>query len=221
MEDLEGFVKQYPKSTDASEALYQLGFYQEIFAKPEDAAKWYKQLVDTFPNARQAEKARGALYRLGLAGKPLTLSGKDIMGGPDVNVSSRDYRGKVVLIHYWSTMGVRWTTDLQALRDIYNKRAGSDFEIIGVCLDDDPAQAKQFISQNKLPWKQIFEKGGLDGRLANQMGITMLPQMIMVDQKGNVSNLNVPVAEVESELAKLIKPVAPTANALRTAPPTR
>ena len=53
------------------------------------------------------------------------------------------------------------------------------------------------------------------------MGVMTLPLMIMVDQKGNVSNLNVPVPEVESELAKLIKPATPTANALRSAPPTR
>jgi hypothetical protein len=222
LEDLQAFVGQYPKSTDAAEALYQLGFYQEIFAKPEDSAKWYKQLVETFPNARPAEKAQGALYRLGLSGKPLALSGKDMMGGPDVNLGSRDYRGKVVLIQYWSTMGERWKTDLKALGDIYNKRAGSDFEIIGICLDDDPTVAKQFVRDSNLPWKQIFEKGGLDGRLANQMGVMTLPLMIMVDQKGNVANLNVPVAEVESELAKLIKPpVAPTANALRSPPTSR
>ena len=101
------------------------------------------------------------------------------------------------------------------LRDFYAKKGGRDFDIIGVCLDDDPAAAKQYLAQNKFPWKQIYETGGLDGRLANEMGVITLPLMILVDQKGNVANQNVHVAELDAELAKLAKPAAGTANAAR------
>jgi hypothetical protein len=105
------------------------------------------------------------------------------------------------------------------LRDIYAKKGGKDFEIIGVCLDANGAAAKQFLAQNKFPWKHIWEPGGVDSRLANEMGVLTPPLMILVDQKGNVVNQNIHVQALEAELSRLLNP-APTggaANASRDA----
>ena len=86
----------------------------------------------------------------------------------------------------------------------------------------DPTAPKQFLAQNRYPWKHIYEKGGVDNRLANEVGLLNPPLMILVDQKGNVANNNVHVAELDTELAKLAKPNDAGANALRgTTPPTR
>jgi hypothetical protein len=216
--DLEAFVGQYPKSADAAEALFQLGMYQEFTGKSEEAAKSYQQLVSNFPKAGPIEKAKGALRRLQSLGKPISLRGNDIEGG---SVDLGRSRGKVVLIHYWTTVGERWKDDMVLLRDFYAKKGGKDFDIIGVCLDDDPAAAKQYIADNKLPWKQIYERGGLEGRLATEMGVITLPLMILVDQTGKVANQNVHVAELDTELAKLAKPESDTANASRSAPTSR
>src|SRR4029077_7982441 len=114
-------------------------------------------LVANFPQANTIEKAKGALRRLTSLGKPIALRGNDMQGSA-VDISR--YRGKVVLIHYWTTVGERWKNDMILLRDFYAKKGGKDFDIIGVCLDDDPTAAKQYIAENKLPWKQIHERGG-------------------------------------------------------------
>ena len=53
------------------------------------------------------------------------------------------------------------------------------------------------------------------------MGVITLPLMILVDQKGNVANQNTHVAELDTELARLAKPAADTANALRATPTSR
>jgi hypothetical protein len=216
--DLQAFINQYPKCSDTAEALFQLGMYQEFEGKPAEATKQYQQLVTNFPNASSADKAKGALRRLESLGKPISLKGNDINGG---TIDLAKYRGKAVLIHYWATMGERWKEDMILLRDYYAKKGGAEFDIIGVCLDDDPAAAKQYLSQNKIPWKQICEHGGLDGRLANEMGVLTLPLMILVDQKGNVANQNIHVAELDTELARLGKPAAETTNALRATPTSR
>jgi hypothetical protein len=191
--------------------------YQEFEGKTAEATKSYQQLVTSFPKANQIEKATGALRRLNSLGKPISLRGTDMQGGA-VDLSSSKYRGKAVLIHYWASMGDRWKQDMVLLQDFYAKKGGSEFEIIGVCLDDDPTAAKRYAAENKLPWKQLHERGGLDGRLAVEMGVITLPLMILVDQKGNVANQNIHVAELDAELAKLAKPAAETSNALRAAP---
>src|SRR5215213_1692422 len=216
--DLQAFVNQYPKCTDSAEALFQLGIYQEFMGKSDEASKSYQLLVANFPKAGPVEKAKGALRRLQLLGKPIALRGSDIQGGV---VDLAKYRNKVVLIHYWTSIGERWKEDMVLLRDAYAKKGGKDFDIIGVCLDDDPTAAKKYIAENKIAWKQIFERGGLESRLATEMGVITLPLMILVDQKGNVANQNVHVAELDTELARLSKPQADTANALRGAPTSR
>jgi thiol-disulfide isomerase/thioredoxin len=219
LKDLETFVGQHPQATDSAEALLQLGMYQEFLGKADQAPKWYQQLVTTFPKASQSAKASGALRRLASVGKPIRLSGPDLQGGT-VDLNSSAYRGKVVLVHYWATWVERCKEDMVLLRDFYTKRKG-ELEIVAVCFDDDAATAKQYLAQNRFPWKHIHERGGLDNRLANEMGVMTMPLMLLVDQKGNVANNNIQIAELQSELDRLTKPADAAANALRSAAPPR
>ncbi len=219
--DLQGFIENYPKSPDSAEALLQLGMYQEFVGKTEEATKWYQQLVTSFPKAESAAKATGALRRLGSVGKPMRLRGADIRGGT-IDSTSPPHRGKVVLIHYWATWCEPCKADMILLRDIYAKRGGRDFDIIGVCLDDTPATAKEHLAQNRFPWKHVHEPGGLDGRLANEMGVMTLPLMLLVDQNGIVAHHNIHVGpELEAELTRLIPPTTGTADSPRNTPRRR
>lgn len=216
--DLQAFVGKHGKSSDAAEALLQLGMYQEFVGKTEEASKWYQQLVTDFPKAEPTAKARGALARLRSVGKPIKLSGPGIDGG---TVDLANYKPKAVLIHYWATWCEPCKEDMVLLKDFYAKKGGRDFDIIGVCLDSSPAAAKQYLAQNRFAWKHIYEPGGLDGRLANEMGVMTPPLMILVDQNGNVVNNNIHVAELETELARVLQPAANTANSPRTTPVPR
>jgi thiol-disulfide isomerase/thioredoxin len=198
--DLESFVKSYPKSSDAAEAMLQLGMYQEFVGKSDAAQSWYTQLVRGFPDAPPAVKARGAITRLTGVGKPMRLKGQDISGTP-VDLSS--YRRKIVLIHYWATWCEPCKADMILLKDYHAKQAGGDFDIIGVCLDSSAPTVRNFLAQNRFPWKHIHEQGGQDGPIANEMGVMTLPLMVLVDQQGNVVNNNIHVAELDVEIGKL------------------
>jgi thiol-disulfide isomerase/thioredoxin len=215
--DLQDFVGKFPKSADTAEALLQLGMYLEFVGKTDDAKKWYGQLAGNFPNANPAKKAAGALRRLNSVGKPLRLRGNDLQGAP-IDSLGPTYRGKVVLIHYWATWCEPCKENMVLLKELYSKRAGRNFDIIGVCLDNDARAAKAYLAENRFPWKHVHEPGGLDGRLANELGVMTPPLMILVDQNGNVANHNIHVGEVETALAEMIRPATGTANN-RTPPP--
>jgi thiol-disulfide isomerase/thioredoxin len=215
--DLQAFVEQYPKSSDSAEALLQLGMYQEFVGKVDEATKWYQQLVSSFPKSEPAPKAAGALRRLGSVGKPMRLRGADIQGGM-VDLAGPPYRGKVVLIHYWATWCEPCKADMVLLKDLYAKRGGREFEIIGVCLDEKEANPKRYLAENRFPWKHVHEPGGLDSRLANEMGVMTLPLMVLVDQQGNVAHHNIHAgAELEAELGRLNPPSTGTADTPRNA----
>jgi hypothetical protein len=218
--DLQAFVEKYPNSGDTAEALLQLGMYEEFVGKTEEAAKWYQQLVSNFPSAVPAQKARGAMNRLTSVGKPIRLRGQDFNGGT-VDLSAPPYRGKVVLIQYWATWSDNCKSDMVLLKNLYSQRGGGrDFQILGVCLDTNAAPAKQFLAENRFQWNHVYDKDGVDGRLANEMGVMTLPLMLLLDRDGKVVSNNISVAELNAELTRLQKPPGEQANnALRGNPP--
>jgi len=115
------------------------------------------------------------------------------------------YRGNVVLIQYWATWCEPCKADMAALKELFARYGRSGFSIVGVNLDSSVQELSAYLTENKLPWPQIFEEGGLDSRPANELGILTLPTMILVDKQGKVVNRNIHVVELDRELKKLIR----------------
>lgn len=201
LKDLESFIKDFPKSADAAEAMLQLAMSSEFNGQEEAAGKWYARIVKDFPDLPPAQKAAGAQKRLDSMGKVIALSGKSPSGSA---VDVAKYRGKVVLIHYWATWSQPAKNDLAALGDLL-KKYGNGLAIVGVNLDTSAKDLNAFLTSAKVSWPQIWEEGGLDSRPANQLGILTVPTMILIDQQGRVVNRSVQADELEAELKKLIR----------------
>lgn len=201
LKTLEKYIADYPTSPDAAEAMLQLAISEEFNGEEVAAKKWYRKIVGGFPNSPAAQKAAGARTRLDSIGKRIKLTGQSPLGSP---VDLANYRGKVVLIQYWATWSAPAKTDMATLKELWNKY-GRSFTVIGVNLNNDVEDLNAYLTENPLPWKQIYEQGGMDSRPANAMGILTVPTMILVDQQGKVVNRNVSTVELESELKKLIR----------------
>lgn len=201
LKKLEQFVADYPKATDAAEAMLQLGIAQEFASQEDEAKKWYGRIVKDFAKSSAAQKAYGAQTRLDSVGKAIAVSGKGLSGGV---VDLAKFRGKVVLIQYWATWCEPAKNDMAVLKELTKKYGGS-FAVIGVNLDTDPKELSAYLAEARLPWPQIFEEGGLDSRPANQLGILTLPTMILVDQQGKVIDRNAQANELDAQLKKMVK----------------
>lgn len=201
LEDLQQYVTDYPTSPDAAEAMLQMAIAQEFSGEEAKAQEWYGRVAQTFPDSPAAKKAAGARIRLDSVGKSITLSGKGPNGAA---VDLAKYRGRVVLIQYWATWCEPCKRDMPVLKQLASKYSRA-FSVIGVSLDRSRQDLAAYLTEDRLPWPQIFEEGGLDSDPANQLGILTLPTMILVDQQGKVVNRNVQMAELEDELKKLIR----------------
>ena len=91
---------------------------------------------------------------------------------------------------------------MSTIKDSYTKHGKRGFDVIGVCLDDDQGAAQQFVTEARIPWKHLYEPGGLNGRLANAMGVMTLPLMVLVDQNGLVVSRNIHAAELAGEIKR-------------------
>jgi len=202
VESLEQFVGEHPQSSDADEAMLQLAIAQEFAGQEEEASKWYGRIVSDFPQAPSAAKAAGAKRRLDSVGKILQLQGKSTTGQA---VDLSKYRGKVVLVHYWASWSEPCKADLAQLKELQGRYGRNGFELIGVSLDHNATDLANFLKTNRLPWPQLYEQGGLDSRLANELGILTLPTMILLDKQGKVINRNLHVTELERELKAALR----------------
>lgn len=202
LKQLEEFVGMFPKSPDAAEAMLQLAIAQEFAGREDEARKWYQQIVTAAGDSLLSKKAQGALRRLDSMGKPIPLRGR-LTNGRAFDLTS--LVGRVVLVHYWATWCEPCKQDLQVLRELQTRYGKRGFSLVGVNLDSNPKVLAAFLRQTPLPWPQVQEAGGLDGRLAVEMGVLTLPTMVLIDQKGNVLNRSINVTELEGELRKRLR----------------
>lgn len=202
LKQLSEFVKTYPTSEHAPEAISQLALAEEFAGEEKKAIEWYRQIVTNFPDSPMAEKARGAERRLTAVGKPLRIQGKTIDGK---TIDTGAYRNRVVLVHYWASWCDLCKQDFETLKNIQAKYARRGLTIVGANLDMDESTAGTEIRSQQLPWQQLYAEGGLDGRLANELGIVTLPTMILIDSQGRVVSRNITAGELDGELRKLIK----------------
>jgi thiol-disulfide isomerase/thioredoxin len=202
MADLEEFLEKFPDSDEAAPVLFHLANANEFNADEAKAREQYGRLVKDYAATEAGKKAAGALRRLDLTGKPLSITGTGLQND---TVDSSRYRGKPVLIVFWASWATPVKQDLPELVKLYDKHRKDGLQIIGVNLDNDRAELGAFLKEHEISWPQIFEAGGMDSRLAVDYGIILLPSMFLIDSQGKVVNRNLRTsAEVARQLEKMI-----------------
>lgn len=202
LSNLKSFVSAYPTSDDAADAMLQIAVAQEFAGLEKEAISWYAKIAKDFPGTPLARKAAGAQIRLTSVGKPINFEGQTVDGG---RLSLRNYSGKVVLIHYWATWCEPCKAEFETLKNLQAKYGRNGFDLIGVSIDNQLPEVKQFLAANRLPWAQMHEQGGMESRLANELGVVTLPTMILVGKDGRVVRRNITAGELDTELNKLIR----------------
>ena len=201
VEELAAFVKDHPTAPDAAEALLQMGMAEEFDDNEKSALARYEAIVKQFPESVSAKKARGASRRLQSVGKTLALSGTAVDGS---SVSLESLKGVPVLVHYWATWCEPCKVDIAQIKELYTKYGPKKFAVVGIALDTDKAQLAKYLGQKPIPWPQLHEAGGLDGRLAQELGVLTLPTMFLLDAEGKVVDRNLVIADLEKKLEEMV-----------------
>ena len=80
-----------------------------------------------------------------------------------------------MLLQFWATWSDAAKHDMPALKELTAKY-GRNFAVVGVSLDYDLKDLEKFLAENKLPWPQIFEAGGLDSPPATSLASSPCPR---------------------------------------------
>jgi thiol-disulfide isomerase/thioredoxin len=211
--ELTSFINDYPKTESAADAMLDLGFALEFDAAVESdetkrkeldekAVSWYSRLVKDFPNLPLAAKAAGAVRRMNSVGQRLELQGTTVEGK---QLALSDLKGSIVIVHYWATDCNSCLKEMEAINKLLESYASRKIAAVGINTDANKQSLEKFLKTSKIGWPTLYEEGGLDGRLATDLGVLTLPTMLLLDREGKVVSRSLTSTELEDQIKQVLK----------------
>ena len=130
------------------------------------------------------------------------FSATDLDGNP---ISLQDYRGKIVLIDFWAFLSPPRISEMPEVKKIYDTYKDEGFDIIGVNLDDEEVILQNYVKENNIPWRQIFDQGAGEDSLVQHYGIGDIPEMWLIDREGKLITHKAREADLERLIAAAVK----------------
>ncbi len=127
---------------------------------------------------------------------------------PDPNgkvINIKSLRGKYVLVDFWASWCGPCRGENPNVVAAYNKYKDKNFTVLGVSLDKSKEPWLEAIRKDGLVWQQISDLKGWNNGVAQQFGITSIPQNLLVDPSGKVIAKNLRGAALEAKLESLLK----------------
>ena len=98
-------------------------------------------------------------------------------------VSLADYRGKVVLVHFWATWCPPCVEEIPTLERFYRQVSGTDIEVLAISVDDSAEMLKAFLEKNKVHFPVLRDP---DRSMAGSYGTLKFPETYVIGRDGVV-----------------------------------
>ena len=159
--------------------------------------------------AHRAHVLAGRARRLGLVGKEMALEGTAVDAKP---FDWAAYRGKVVLVYFWSTacrsgtMCAKCRTELANVRKHYELYRARGFDVVGISSNRSRRALETFLQRQPLPWVTLHDA---DARGAQPMVLRYgvgTRTSLLVGKDGKVVSLRAGGRELCRLLGQLLGP---------------
>ncbi len=161
--DVSYVLKRLSYGTPADESLYKLpGDLREV----KELTSW---------NAARIKKQ--------LAGKPAPeLTVTDIQGK---SVALSSFKGKTVLLDFWTTWCPPCRADAPALDKLYRKYGGQDLMIVGISVSEERAIVEKFLKEHPHSFPIVLTA---ENEMPRPYQIGVFPTYIVIDRDGTLTS---------------------------------
>ena len=187
----------------------QHAFQQRLVREPDD---WYalhglSDIYETLGETESAQKypwtghsgSEAVWKQTAWVGKELPDFSAVALDGTPISLS--DYRGKMVLLNFCAKWCGFCAPEMPYIKEAYEHHHKHGFDVIGVSLDENEAELREFIEEHNIPWLQIFDGKGWNSELARYFGIKSVPSQWLIDRDGKI----ISVETRGEQLGQLIK----------------
>jgi peroxiredoxin len=103
------------------------------------------------------------------------------------SLSLSDFEGKVVMLNFWSAACPPCREEMPAMQRVYEDLKGEGFEILAVNVNDLPAMAERFLSDNGYTFTVVKD----DGVVSRTYAVQYIPKTLIIDRKGTIRFVHV------------------------------
>jgi peroxiredoxin len=127
---------------------------------------------------------------------------------PDINENDfklSDYKGYVVLLHFWASWSGESVRQLVSLRQYQQIYGPKGLVIVSVSFDYDAANWKNTVEKEKMKWINICDLKYTDSPIAKLYHIEKTPFFFLLNREGQIVSKNSSIDIVGNEIYKLFK----------------
>jgi len=151
----------------------------------------------TLIRREQNQKLQAFIEEYGLNSPDIVLPN---MNGEEVALSS--FRGKVVLVHFWSALDRNSRFQNDVLKANFKKYRSKGFDIYQVSIDTDKEIWKKAIADDGLTWTNVGDMKGSNSALINY-NVQLIPSNYLLDKEGNVLAKNLAGPKLDEVLSRI------------------
>lgn len=130
------------------------------------------------------------------------ISVKTLSNYSGAQIDLASLKGQVVYVDFWASWCGPCKKSFPELDKLYTKHVASSFEIVGINLDENTADADGFLKQHPVTFPLAADPKGVS---AEQFKVKGMPSAYLLDKKGVVRHIVVGFSDGEAEhLDKLI-----------------
>ncbi len=123
------------------------------------------------------------------------------------NIKLSEFRGQVVLVNFWASWCGPCREEMPILEKLYKKYKSLGFVILGVNVDDKPAQAESLLKLIDVSFPVLFDA---DKKISEKYKVTAMPSSFFIDRDGKIRSEHkgyLPEYELlyRNEIKKLIR----------------
>jgi peroxiredoxin len=103
------------------------------------------------------------------------------------NLRLREMRGQVVMINFWATWCGPCREEMPKLQQLYSKYRETGFVLLGVNIDDNPANAVSMARKLRVTFPVLFDK---DKQVSKLYKVDAMPSTVLIDRDGKTRYLH-------------------------------
>lgn len=192
----------------------QTAQYLEYVGYAPEALRAYEMILKRFENDADADLVSKltrtvslARRRLQLIGQPLQLDGVTLRGDA---FDWATYRGKWVLVVFWTTWQVNAVEGIDQIRETVRTYQDPAVEVVLVNLDDDRNVLERFLKEHPMGWKVLVQPdpnaAGFENPNSIRCGVESVPFVLLAGPDGKVVDINLLGDRLKQVLDEKVKP---------------
>ena len=105
-------------------------------------------------------------------------------------ISASDFKGKLLVLNWCAKWCGFCAPEIPHLKKVYEEFHSKGFDVIGISLDKNEAELREFTEEHEIPWLQVYDGKGWKAELAQFFGVLSVPSQWLIDRDGKILSVD-------------------------------